>query len=129
VNVVQIGQVDERDSGWENDRPRFRVYLHGSGPTTTHGWTDTYDVTGADVLQVIDWAQRQAKEQLYPGFGRGLVWLVGVDGNGDPIDAVEEDRQSRMLARRTAPVSVPVADRMPPGPIDPYHDGTKPGRH
>jgi hypothetical protein len=71
----------------------------------------------------------QAKEQLNPGFGRGLVWLVGVDGNGDPIDAVEEDRQSRMLARRTAPVSVPVADRMPPGPIDPYHDGTKPGRH
>ena len=24
------------------------------------GWTDTYDITGADVPQVMDWAQRQA---------------------------------------------------------------------
>jgi hypothetical protein len=25
---------------------------------------DTYDITGADVLQVIDWAQRQAGDSL-----------------------------------------------------------------
>jgi hypothetical protein len=51
----QLTGVDERDSGWEDDHPRFRVYLHGSGETSTWGWTDTYDITGADVLQVIDW--------------------------------------------------------------------------
>jgi len=134
-------QVDERDSGWEDHRPRFRVYLQGSGPTSTHGWTATYDVIGADVLQVVDWAQRQAgdsltyavalvyddeaREQRNPGYGRGLVWLVGVDGNGDPIDVVEEDRQRRMLARRTDPLGVPAADRMPPGVPDHGNDGTR----
>ena len=64
MGEVQVVHVDERDSGWENARPRFRVYLHGSGPHSTYGWTDAYDVTGADVLQVIDWAQRQAGDSL-----------------------------------------------------------------
>jgi hypothetical protein len=50
---VQIVQVDERDNNWESTGPRFRVYLHGSGQAA-HGWADTYDITGADVLQVID---------------------------------------------------------------------------
>jgi hypothetical protein len=56
--TMQVLQVDERDSGWEDPDPRFRVYLHGSGATSTGGWTDTYDITGADVLQVIDWAHQ-----------------------------------------------------------------------
>ena len=141
MDAIQIVHVDERSSGWENPQPRFRVYLHGSGPDSTQGWTDTYDVTGADVLQVIDWAQRQAgdsftyavalvyddaaREQQDPGFGRGLVWLVGVDGNDTPIDALEADRQRRMLVRRTDPVSIPAEDRMPHGVPDPYNDGTR----
>src|SRR5580704_4187355 len=62
--TMQAIQVDERDSGWEDPDPRFRVYLHASGATSTAGSTDTYDITGADVLQVIDWAQRQAGDQL-----------------------------------------------------------------
>ncbi len=141
MDAIQVEHVDERNSGWENPHPRFRVYLHGSGADSTQGWTDTYDVTGADVLQVIDWAQRQAgdsltyavalvyddaaKEQRNPGFGRGLVWLVGVDGNGTPLDAQEADRQRRMLVRRTDPVRIPVTDQMPPGTADPYKDGTR----
>jgi hypothetical protein len=138
---VQIVQVDERDSGWEHSSPRFRVYLHGSGESSTYGWTDTYDITGADVLQVIDWAQSQAgdsltyaialvyddatHEQMNPGFGRGLVWLVGMDGNDDATDPVEEATQQRMLARRRSAVAIPPADRMPPGLPDPYNDGTQ----
>jgi hypothetical protein len=55
------------------------------------------------VLQVIDWAQRQAggeltfavalvrddreEERLNPEDGRGLVWLMGMDGN----DSIDED--------------------------------------
>jgi hypothetical protein len=123
---VQIIQVDERDSTWEDDHPRFRVYLHGSGPESTSGWTATYDVTGADVLQVIDWAQRQAGESLTYAIaivredaGRGLVWLVGRDGNDVTHSDVEADTQARMLARRGAPVSVPEADRMPDDIPDP----------
>ena len=136
---VQIVQVDERDSSWENGGARFRVYLHGSG-ATTHGWTDTYDITGADVLQVIDWAQRQAgdfltyavalvyddkaREQVNPGCARGLVWLVGMDGNTNALNPEEAEILNRMLARRGEPVGVPSTDRMPPGVLDPYHDGT-----
>jgi len=64
MSDVLIEQVDERDNSWERGQPRFRVYLHGSGESSTSGWTDTYDIVGADVLQVIDWAQRQAGDSL-----------------------------------------------------------------
>jgi hypothetical protein len=129
--VIEIERVDERDSTWEDDRPRFRVYLHGSGAESTFGWTATYDITGADVLQVIDWAQRQAgdsrtyavalvrddvaAEQLTPGYGRGLIWLVGEDGNDSSAYPGATELQARMLGRRREPVVVPPADRMPPG--------------
>jgi hypothetical protein len=141
MDEIQIVQVDEHDNNWENNHPRFRVYLHGSGQSTTHGWTDTYDITGADVLQVIDWAQRQAgdsltyavalvyddqaREQLNPGCARGLVWLVGIDGNTSAFDTEETQALQRMVMRRREPVGVSSADRMPPGLPDPYNDGTE----
>ena len=138
MSDIRIVSVHEGDSSWEDDHPRFRVYLHGSGETTTHGWTHTFDVTGADVLQVIDWAQRQAGDRLTyaialvgddagmnPEVARGLTWLVGRDGNdvsdGDPDEA---DTQRRMLLRRRAPVTIPAQDRMPDGVPEPYNDGT-----
>lgn len=132
MSEVSIVPVDERDCGWEVNSPRFRVYLHGSGEASTAGWTATYDVTGADVVQVIDWAQAQAgagrtyavalvyddsaQEESTPGFGRGLVWLVGMDGNDhDPEDPVLVATQERMLQRRQTPLVVPDGDRMPDG--------------
>ena len=138
---MQVEQVDERDSAWEDSRPRFRVYLHGSGEGSTHGWTDTYDITGADVLQAIDWAQRQAGDRLTyavalvrddaererhnPGCGRGLVWLVGMDGN-DTTEESSPDRdvQRRMLLRRDAPVRLGATDRAPLDAPQPYSHGT-----
>jgi hypothetical protein len=131
MSDVSIVPVDERDSGWEDHQPRFRVDLHGSAESSTSGWTATYDITGADVLQVIDWAQAQAgdsrayavalvyddraREGTSPGYGRGLVWLVGMDGNeDDPENALVVAIQQRMLKRRRAPLIIPVADRMPP---------------
>lgn len=138
---MQIVGIDERDSSWECSNPRFRVYLHGSGKALTHGWTDTYDITGADVLQVIDWAQKQARdsltyaialvwddlrhEEINPGHGRGLIWLIGEDGNSSSTDERAVDALRRMLARRTDPVLVPRVDRMPAGVPDPYNDGTE----
>ena len=133
--------MDERDNSWEFHDPRFRVYLHGSGESSTHGWTDTYDITGADVLQVIDWAQKQAgdsltyavalvwddpgQENLNPGRGRGLIWLIGEDGNTSAFGEREADALRRMLVRRVGPVHIPGADRMPSGVPDPYNDGTE----
>ena len=141
VTEMRVQDVDERDSGWELSGPRFRVYLHGSEESATYGWTDTYDVTGADVLQVIDWAQRQAgdsltyavalvyddeaAEQRNPGHGRGLVWLVGMDGNDTATEPGETDKQKRMLARRRDPVGIPSADQTPSGVPEPYNDGTE----
>jgi len=124
---VRIVAVDERDSSWEDVRPRFRVYLHSSGPHSTCGSTWTYDVTGADVLQVIDWAQKRAAPDrtyavalvldraLLPGeeAERGLVWLVGLDGNTNAWDEAEADMLQRMLRRREQPVVVPPADAVP----------------
>jgi len=123
----QVLAVDERDSSWERSDPHFRVYLHGSGPTSTGGWTATYDITGADVLQVIDWAQRQAGDSLTyavalvnddpahgeSGRGRGLIWLLGMDGNDGPASRRETETQQRMLGRRREPVGIPLPDRMP----------------
>ena len=141
MTKAEIEPVDERDSSWEVADPRFRVYLHSSGPETTYGSTWTYDITGADVLQVIDWAQRQAgdrltyavalvyddaaSERLNLGHGRGLVWLVGMDGNETTADGSGERAvHQRMLMRRTQPVVVPAADSMPVSAFDPFNDGT-----
>lgn len=139
---IDIRAVDERDSSWEDPTPRFRVYLHSSGAEATYGSTWTFDITGADVLQVIDWARRQAGDQLTysvalvrddadeerrnPGHARGLVWLVGMDGNDSTEDSLEERTvQDRMLLRRTHPVIVPHPDAMPSGVPDPFNDGTR----
>jgi hypothetical protein len=132
---IDVCRVDERESSWEDDIPRFRVYLHGSAESWTGGWTDTYDVTGADVLQVIDWAQRQAgtsltyavalvhedrqREHLSTGDGRGPVWLIGMDGNDQPKRHLDTEKQQRMLTRRREPISLPPADRMPSSVPDP----------
>jgi hypothetical protein len=138
MSKMQVTPVDERDSSWEDPRPRFRVYLHTSGPDSTLGSTDTYDISGADVLQVIDWAQRQAggvltyavalvrdDERRPQGKERGLVWLVGMDGNDAARSADEADRQSRMLARRRDPVGIPPRDRTPEGVPDAYDEGAR----
>lgn len=133
MDGIQIVPVDERDSSWESDTPRFRVYLHGSGEMTTHGWTATYDVTGADVLQVIDWAQREAGDSLTyavalvhddtaearinSGRGRGLLWLVGTDGNTNAQSPKETEVLNRMLVRRGDRVMVPAADRIHEGAL------------
>ena len=95
--AMSVVPVDERDSGWE-DQPRFRVYVHGGTVLDGHDWTGgataTYDVTGADVLQVVDWAQRRATNGATYAIAlvvddrqdrRGLVCLLGIDGK-DEID-------------------------------------------
>jgi hypothetical protein len=110
---VNIDPVDERDSSWEDHRPRFRVYLF-AGPRPTSYTTSTFDVTDADALQVLRWAQDQAgTDRLYSvalvrdgdlagTTRRGLVWLVGMDANDTsvtPREAASKDAMRRRLGR------------------------------
>ncbi|RJQ79966.1 hypothetical protein D5S17_09345 [Pseudonocardiaceae bacterium YIM PH 21723] len=116
---MRIEPVDERNSSWEDDTPRFRVYLFQGGDEPGHSWAaSTYDVTGATVLDTIRWAEEQAgTEQLYAvalvvdldggsaSRQRGLVWILGVDANlSRPTDA-QRNELAGMYARRAKPLS------------------------
>jgi hypothetical protein len=49
--------VDERDSSWEDSRPRFRVYFFRGGESVDRSWSvATFDIEEADVLDPIEWA-------------------------------------------------------------------------
>jgi hypothetical protein len=79
---MDVIAVDPRDETWAVDRPRYRVYFH-----EVNGTSDEYEVTGADVDEVIAWAEKQAGQRTYvlyvcvPANGLGLVRLAGADPN------------------------------------------------
>lgn len=110
---MQIAGVDERDSSWESHRPRFRVYFFIGGESGRPWATNTYDVTDADVLEVLQWAQEQAgNECLYAvalvteeavgtaGPQRGLMWLVGTDANDTATDEAQQHSLTTMRQRQ-----------------------------
>lgn len=79
---MNVRSVDPRDQTWEVGRPSYRAYFHDAG-----GASDEYQVSGADVVEVIDWAESQKGERTYvlyacvPHDGLGLVRLLGTDPN------------------------------------------------
>ena len=105
---MHVEPVDERTSEWEDHRPRFRVYLFEGGDRRSGFATSTYDVTGAEALEVISWAEEQAgADGLYAvallgdrGGRKGLVWLQGIDANDGPGDLRLEVLRTAMLGRR-----------------------------
>lgn len=105
---MHVEPVDERTSEWEDHRPRFRVYLFEGGDPTEGLATSTYDVTGAEALEVITWAEEQAGDAgLYAvalvgdrAGRKGLTWLQGIDANAGPGDLRHEVLRTSMLARR-----------------------------
>jgi len=105
---VHVEPIDEQEAGWEDHRPRFRVYLFdGEGPSLR---TSAYDVTGAEVIEVVSWAEQQAgADGLYAVAlvgknvrgERGLTWLVGMDATDAPgSDLRQEMIRTAMHARR-----------------------------
>ena len=80
-SAVNVDPVDPRDQAEEVDEPRYRVYF----------WqgidSDEYEITGADVHEVLDFADRQAAGRTYslwvclPARNNGvnLVRLAGWD--------------------------------------------------
>lgn len=112
---MRVREVDERDSSWEDNEPVFRVYLFRGGEYPGSSWTTwTYDVDDADLLDVAQWAQREVGDSgLYavalvshdypsPDGSRrkGLVWLIGNDANGEPLNPRETAAQDRMRTLR-----------------------------
>jgi hypothetical protein len=79
---VDIRGVDPRDQTWELGRPAYRVYFHDAA-----GASDDYEVSGADVAEVIDWAESHKGDRTYVLYacvrhdGLGLVRLAGSDPN------------------------------------------------
>ena len=114
---MQVEPVDEADSEWEDDRPRFRIYLF-EGPVHNPGLVvDTYDITDADIFEGVRWAQeRTGDSHLYAvalvrdererpeaegrQMSRELVWLVGRDLNDPAASEAEQRCVRRMTARR-----------------------------
>ncbi|PZS05407.1 MAG: hypothetical protein DLM56_03260 [Pseudonocardiales bacterium] len=107
--------VDERNSCWEEHRPRFRAYLfHRENPQSS--WAvETYDIVDADAIEAIAWTEDQARSRpaLRARVGqrvgaepdpvkahRGLTWLVGMDANDNPQNAYEQGLLDGMGARR-----------------------------
>ena len=110
---MRISEVDERDSSWEKYDPVFRVYLFRRGEHLTSSWsTWTYDVDGADLLEVAHWAQTEvgdsglyaialvSGETLGGPSGQGIVWLIGSDANDEPHTEQETAAHERMRTLR-----------------------------
>lgn len=107
---MRIPEVDERDSSWEDHNAVFRGYLFRGGEHPDSSWTTwTYDIDDADLIDAAQWAQRKVGDSgLYavalvshtsaaPDEGRrkGLIWLIGNDANGEPLNPREGAAQER----------------------------------
>jgi hypothetical protein len=74
--------VDPRDETWEIKQPRYRVHFHDS-----HGASDEYEVEGADVAEMLAWAEATRGHRTFvlyvcvPRDGLGLLRLHGSDPN------------------------------------------------
>ena len=47
-----VSSVDPRDQTWEVTHPSYRVYFHNA-----HGAAEELEITGADVSEIIGWAE------------------------------------------------------------------------
>ncbi len=94
IEAVNIVGVDPRDIRWEVDEPAYRVYFWTRSPVPDDetpervGWAcDETEITGADVAEVLAWAESEAPRRgqftLYARIFKdgepGLIHLVGSD--------------------------------------------------
>jgi hypothetical protein len=74
--------VDPRDQTWEVPHPKYRVYFHDAS-----GASDEYEVEGADVPEVLAWAEAKRGDRTFLLYacvarnGPGLLRLHGHDPN------------------------------------------------
>ncbi len=100
--------VDERDSTWERDDARYRIYVF-EGPDNAVTTFDLADATIEEALQT-GLAMSNGEERLWSlalvetdarGL-RGLIWLSGMDYNDAPGSASEWRRRRQMQDRYLA---------------------------
>ena len=83
---MDIRPVDPRDIRWEIDDPAYRVYLWRPDPAGS-GWiSEEWEITGADVAGVREWAEEQANGRRFVLYARaetadgpGLIRLQGAE--------------------------------------------------
>ena len=78
---MHVESIDPRDTRWEFQSPTYRLYF------CTDGGTEEYEITGADVPEILTWAEEEARKSgrnyvLYvrvehPSHGPGLLRLSG----------------------------------------------------
>jgi hypothetical protein len=80
---VNVTGIDPRDERWGVDTPAYRVYFHDA-----RGTSDEYELTGADVTEVLAWAETERRGRTYVAYvcttgrdGLGLIRLAGADPN------------------------------------------------
>lgn len=117
-------EVDERDSSWESNDPRYRIYVF-EGAASAVTTVDLEDATFKDaewsattlagddkvwsIALVVDDSTR----------GRGLIWLVGGDYNSPPksprewrMRAEMQDRLLALRSRKRLPLTLPDGRRV-----------------
>lgn len=117
-------QVEERDSLWESNEPRYRIHVfEGAGSAVT-----TVDLVDAS-FKDVEWSAKTlaGDDRLWSvalvvddcTHGRGLIWLVGGDYNLPPKSPREwrmrADMQDRLLAhrsRKNLPLTLPDGRRV-----------------
>jgi hypothetical protein len=76
---MQTMGVDPRDETWELVDPRYRVYFRAGTAC------DEWEVSGADVREVLAWAEANRGDRTYtlyacvPQDRLGLIRLAGAD--------------------------------------------------
>lgn len=125
VDGVRGFHVDERDSTWERDDARYRIYTF-EGPSNAVTTFDLEDATIEEALEAAD-ALSAGDEKLWSlalvendsrGL-RGLIWLSGMDYNDPPGSAREWQRRRQMQdrylmgrARRGDAITLPNGRRL-----------------
>jgi hypothetical protein len=77
---MEIRGIDPRDAEWEIKQPKYQVHFHDS-----KGAADEYEVEGADVAEVLSWAESRRGDRTFvlyacvPHNRLGLVHLLGHD--------------------------------------------------
>ncbi len=99
---TRITEVDERDSCWEDHSALLPDLRFDAGREGSHG-TATYDIAEADVLQVNDWARRQAGVD-------GLCAVALIGEANDDVDAMRANRDLTWLISADANDVPPYGD-------------------
>lgn len=104
---MNIEEVDERDSTWEQHESVFGVYFAKGVDRSI----STFDVSKATFSEVQRWAAGEATEDTIIAIAlvgldsrglKGLTWLFGMDPNDHPVEDLEIRMHAEMMTAKSA---------------------------